>query len=118
MINGLKKLVEKYVKDPASVEIWIDEGSVEQEYFSLYLKELVVINLTNMIKPYPSVLGAIRVWYEENNGGLTEDELKKGMNFDVEVIKENDAFMQVRLKVRNRYIMKDDEGMIDAIHCP
>lgn len=117
MINELKKVVERYVKDPASVDIWIDEGSVEQEFPSLYLKELVAINITNLTKPYQSVLAAIRVWYEENHGGLTKDELKKGMTFDVEVLKENDAFMQVRLLVRSRLIMKENEGLIDAILC-
>lgn len=117
MINKLKALITQYVRDPASVEIWIDAGKVHQQWPSLYLKELVVINITEMIAPYQSILGAIRVWYEEHHGGLTDKELEAGMSFDVEVLKENDAFMQVRLNVRSRYIMKENEGMIDAVHC-
>lgn len=117
MINELKKVVEKYVQDAASVDIWIDEGRADQEWPSLYLKELIAINISNFTKPYQSVLAAIRVWYEENHGGLTNDELRKGMTFDVEVLKENDAFMQVRLLVRSRLIMQENEGLIDAILC-
>lgn len=117
MINELKKVVVKYVKDAASVDIWIDEGKADQEWPSLYLKELIAINITNLTTPYQSILGAIRVWYEANHGGLTDDELKKGMSFDVEVLKENDAFMQVRLLVKSRLIMSENEGMIDAILC-
>lgn len=118
MITALKNLLERYVRDPASVEIWISEGDVDQEWPSLYLNQLVVINIINMIKPYQDILGAVRAWYEENNGGLTSSELKKGMGFDVEVLKENDVFMQIRLKVKSRYIMnKDKEGMINAIQC-
>ena len=117
MINKLKALITKYVRDPASVEIWVDAGKVNQEYPSLYLKELIVINITEMTAPYQSILGAIRVWYEEHHGGLTNKELETGMSFDVEILKENDAFMQVRLNVRSRYIMQENEGMIDAIHC-
>lgn len=117
MIDELKALITKYVRDPASVEIWVDEGKVDQEWPSLYLKELIVINIVNMTKPYPSILGAIRNWYEENHGGLSDAELEKGMEFDVSILKENDAFLQVRLNVRRRYLMRDDEGMIDAILC-
>lgn len=117
MINKLKALITKYVRDPASVEIWIDAGKVDQEWPSLYLKELIIINITEMTTPYQSVLGAIRVWYEENHGGLSDKELETGMSFDVEILKENDAFMQVRLNVLSRYMMNENEGMIDAIQC-
>lgn len=117
MINELKALLTHYVRDPSSVDIWIDEGSVDQEWPSLYLKQLVVINLREMTRPYFCVLGAIRVWYETNHGGLSNDELKKGMSFDVEILKEDDAFMQVRIHIRSRYIMTKDKERIDAHHC-
>lgn len=118
MINKLKSLVTQYVRDPTSVEIWVDAGNVTQEYPSLYLKERIFINITEMTRSYQSILGAIRVWYEENNGGLTEEELEKGMKFEVEILKENDAFMQVELNIRSRLMMsQDDQGMINASHC-
>lgn len=118
MIDELKALITRYVRDASSVEVWVDEGKVDQEWPSLYLKELIVINIVNMTKPYPAILGAIRHWYEENHGGLSDSELAKGMEFDVSILKENDAFMQVRLQVRERYLMKEnDEGLIDASLC-
>lgn len=117
MISILKALLTQYVRDPSSVEIWIDQGKVKQEWPSLYLHELVVINISEMTQPYQSILGAIRVWYEENHGGLSDKELQGGMSFDVEVLKEDDAFMQVRLNIRSRYIMKREGEMIDAVQC-
>ena len=117
MINELKAFLTQYVRDASSIEIWVDEGTVDQEWPTLYLKELIVINITEMTRPYATILGAIRHWYENHHGGLSDNELAKGMSFDVSILKENDAFMQVRLTVRSRYIMSEEGGLIDAHQC-
>lgn len=117
MINNLKATLLPYVREATDLEIWIDEGSSESIGATLYIDQLIVINVVELKRPWRDLLAAVQFWYNEHNCHSTEEEHKSGLTFDVIPFREDDVGMQVRLKMREKVITTEREGLIDAIPC-
>ncbi len=119
MINDLKATLLPYVRDATSVDVWIDEGRAKVLGRTQMRDEEIVIDIWD-INPGQdhNIIAAAGLWYEENEKRLPKHEKEAGFEYDTIIANESDVGLQIRLKVRRKYIFEQtEEGLIDGRFC-
>lgn len=114
MINQLKQVFKPYVRSEADVDAWIDEGQPKMIGKSLITEEDFVVNVRQITVDTHIVIAAAAIWYRDNAGTITDDELEKGLTYDVSIINEDEYELQFVFKVKRKFIV--NEGDQISVH--